>query len=176
MSSHCAERDVMIRAAELAGQSLMRDFARLSSLPISEKGPSDFVSSADLDAQAVLRAELAAAFPGYDFLLEEAPPSGPTTSDARFIIDPLDGTTNYLRGIPHFAVSLAYERRGEIVAGVVLNPATSELFWAEKGQGSFVGSRRLTVSKLAKLEHAIVGTGIPHLGRPGHARFLTALP
>lgn len=165
----------MVRAAELAGHGLVRDFARLSSLPISEKGPSDFVSSADLDAQARISAELATAFPGYGFFVEEEAPAQVSSSDARFIIDPLDGTTNFLRGIPHFAVSIALESRGEVVAGVVLNPITSELFWAEKDGGGWLGDRRLGVSSTTKIAHAIVGTGIPHLGRPEHAHFLSAL-
>ena len=181
MSSYSAERIVMVRAAELAGRSLLRDFARLSSLPISEKGPSDFVSSADLDAQAVLRAVLAAAFPNHGFLCEEeAVGIDPATdaqasSGARFIVDPLDGTTNFLRGIPHFAVSVAFEQQGEIVAGVVLNPVTSELFWAERDGGSWLGDRRLRVSATTSIARSIVGTGIPHLGRPMHGKFLTAL-
>jgi myo-inositol-1(or 4)-monophosphatase len=175
MSPYAAERNVMVRAAELAGQSLMRDFARLSSLPISEKGPSDFVSSADFDAQALLRAELAAAFPSHGFLLEEEVASGNVRADARFIVDPLDGTTNFLRGIPHFSVSVALELGGQIVAGVVLDPATSELFWAEKGEGSWLGERRLRVATTT-IAHSIVATGIPHLGRPAHEQFLTVLP
>ena len=165
----------MVRAAELAGQGLVRDFARLSSLPISEKGPSDFVSSADLDAQARITAELATAFPSYGFLVEEEMPAKVDASDARFIIDPLDGTTNFLRGIPHFVVSIAFESSGEIVAGVVLNPMTSELFWAEKDGGAWLGGRRIGVSSTTTTAHAIVGTGIPHLGRPEHALFLSSL-
>ena len=186
MSSYATERQLLMRAAELAARSLMRDFARISSLPISEKGPSDFVSSADLEAQAVLSAELSAAFPTYGFLLEEEARPGElgadareanarTTADARFIVDPLDGTTNFLHGIPHFAVSIALEVKGEIVVGVVLNPANSELFWAEKGAGAWLGERRLTVAPPKKTAHCIVGTGIPHIGRPAREPFLHAL-
>jgi len=180
MSSYSSERIIMVRAAKLAGQSLLADFARLSRLPISEKGPSDFVSSADIDAQNVLRTELASAFPSYGFLLEEAvggdaATSAQAPSDARFIIDPLDGTTNFLHGIPHFAVSVAFELQGEVVAGVVLNPTTSEVFWAERGGGSWLGEQRLHVSTNADIARAVVGTGIPHLGRPMHDKFLTAL-
>jgi myo-inositol-1(or 4)-monophosphatase len=175
MSAYAAERKAMVRAAELAGQGLLRDFARLSSLPISEKGPSDFVSSADLDAQARISAELATAFPGYGFLVEEQTTAHVNVSEKRFIIDPLDGTTNFLRGIPHFSVSIALESNGEVVAGVVLNPMTSELFWAEKDGGSWLGDRRLSASSTTKTAHAIVGTGIPHLGRPEHAHFLSSL-
>jgi myo-inositol-1(or 4)-monophosphatase len=167
----------MVRAAELAGRSLMRDFARLPSLEVSEKEPSDFVSSADLTAQELLVAELSAAFPHYGFLLEEGETNAPArgTTKARFIVDPLDGTTNFLRGTPHFAVSVALEAEGAIVAGVVLNPALGELFWAEKDGGAWLGERRLMVSPPENVAHAVVGTGIPHLRRPGHERFLRAL-
>jgi myo-inositol-1(or 4)-monophosphatase len=187
MSPYTSERKALIRAAELAGKSLMRDFARLAMLPFSEKGPSDFVSSADLDAQSVLTTELGAAFPAYGFLVEEAPAARassteasraadtPERPDARFIVDPLDGTTNFLHGIPHFAVSVALEIDGEVTVGVVLNPATSELFWAEKSGGSWLGDRRITVATPRKTAHSVVGTGIPHLGRPAHERFLGSL-
>ena len=164
----------MMRAAELAARSLMRDFARLSRLAISEKAPGDFVSSADLTAQEILVAELSAAFPRHGFLLEEEAEGG-TTQDARFIIDPLDGTTNFLHGIPHFSVSVALEVGGEIVAGVVMNPVLSELFWAGKQEGSWLGERRLRMPVPRKVAHAVVGTGIPHLRRPGHERFLQSL-
>jgi myo-inositol-1(or 4)-monophosphatase len=175
MSLYFAERSAMLRAAELAAMGLMRDFARISSLPISEKGPSDFVSSADDDAQALIHTELSAAFPSYGFLLEEGTAARERAAEARFIVDPLDGTTNFLHGIPHFAVSIALEVCGDVVAGVVQNPATSELFWAEKGEGSWLGERRLIVAAPRKIAHTIVGTGIPHVGRPGRERFLEVL-
>jgi myo-inositol-1(or 4)-monophosphatase len=175
MSRYSAELKVMLRAAELAAKGLMRDFARLSSLPISEKGPSDFVSSADLDAQAVLCAELAGAFPRHGFLLEEDAPMRQGAGEARFIVDPLDGTTNFLHGIPHFAVSVALELEGNVAAGVVLNPTNSELFWAAKDEGSWLGERRIKVAPPKKIAHSLVGTGIPHLGRPGHERFMRSL-
>jgi myo-inositol-1(or 4)-monophosphatase len=175
MSPYSGERQVMMRAADLAAKSLMRDFARLSSLAISEKAPGDFVSSADLAAQEILFSELSAAFPRHGFLLEEGADAGPTMQDARFIIDPLDGTTNFLHGIAHFSVSVALEVGGEIVAGVVMNPALSELFWTEKHEGSWLGERRLRLPMPRKVEHAVVGAGIPHLRRPGHERFLRSL-
>jgi myo-inositol-1(or 4)-monophosphatase len=175
MSIYDGERKIMVRATELAAKSLMRDFARLSSLAISEKAPGDFVSSADLAAQEILVAELSAAFPHHGFLLEEEADAGRAVRDARFIVDPLDGTTNFLRGIPHFGVSVALEERGEIVVGVVMNPAMSELFWAEANEGSWLGARRLRVSTPRDIGHAVVATGIPHLGRPGHEPFLRSL-
>jgi len=175
MSPYAGERKIMMRAAELAAKSLMRDFARVSSLAISEKAPGDFVSSADLAAQEILFAELSAAFPRHGFLLEEEAEPGATMRDARFIIDPLDGTTNFLHGIAHFAISVALEVRGEIVAGVVMNPALSEPFWAEKDEGSWLGEQRLRVSTPRNVARAVVGAGIPHLRRPGHERFLQSL-
>jgi myo-inositol-1(or 4)-monophosphatase len=174
MAAFSEEREAMARAAARAAAGLMRDFARLSSLPVSEKGPSDFVSSADLDAQARIHEALSTSFPRYGFLLEEEA-SHATPGETRFIVDPLDGTTNFLRGIPHFAVSIGLEAGGEVVAGVVMNVATSELFWAEKGGGSWLGDRRLAVSPVTNLAHCIVGTGIPHLGRPAHGQFLASL-
>ena len=165
----------MVRAAERAAAGLMRDFARLESLLITVKRPSDFVSSADLEAQETLRSELASACPTHGFLLEEgASPTAPA-AEARFIIDPLDGTTNFLHGIPQFSISIALEAKGEIVAGVVLNPASAELFWAEKDEGAWLGDRRLRVSRRTQLDHCVAGTGIPHLGRPSHDAFLAAL-
>ncbi|MET0594852.1 MAG: inositol monophosphatase family protein [Polyangiaceae bacterium] len=175
MSNHSDARRAMIRAAELAGEGLVRDFARLATLPVSEKGPSDFVSSADIDAQRRITDELSAKFPGYGFLLEEEASLPAATVDARFIIDPLDGTTNFLRGIPHFSVSIALEVAGEIVVGVVLNPVQPELFWAEKNGGAWLGERRLRVSPPSTLARTVVGTGIPHLGRPDHAHFLGSI-
>ena len=175
MSAYSGERKVMVRAAELAAKSLMRDFAQLSSLTISEKGPGDFVSNADLAAQQIVFTELSTAFPRHGFLLEEEADVGATMGDARFIVDPLDGTTNFLHGIPHFAVSVALEVRGEIVAGVVMNPALAELFWAEKDEGSWLGERRLRASAPRPIAQAVVATGIPHLRRPGREQFLHSI-
>jgi myo-inositol-1(or 4)-monophosphatase len=174
MASYAAEREVMVRAVLQAGASLVRDFARLEKLQISEKAPSDFVSSADLDAQEALRAALSTAYPDYDLLLEEGAPL-PLLGESRFVVDPLDGTTNFLHAIPYFAVSVALEVKGETVVAVVLNPVTQELFWAEKNGGAWLGDRRLVVSPQKELCQCIVGTGIPHHGRPGQAPFLAAL-
>jgi myo-inositol-1(or 4)-monophosphatase len=174
MPSFSGERLAMVRAAELAGQGLLRDFARVGNLPISEKGPGDFVSSADIDAQEIIYRDLSAGFPGYGFLFEESQ-NASVLADARFIVDPLDGTTNFLRGIAYFAVSIGLEVKGEIVAGVVFNPALAELFWAEKSKGAWLGDKRLSVSAPGPLGRCVVGTGIPHAGRPAHERFLTAM-
>jgi myo-inositol-1(or 4)-monophosphatase len=175
MTVHSSAREAMVRAAKLAGVGLLRDFARVATLSITEKGPGDFVSIADIEAQRRITDELSAAFPSYGFLLEEEDTTRSTSSGARFIIDPLDGTTNFLRGIPQFSVSIALEIEGDVVAGVVLHPVLDELFWAEKGGGAWLGDRRLHVAPPAPIARTIVGTGIPHLGRPGHEHFLASI-
>src|SRR5947208_12159265 len=166
---------VMIRAAFAAAKSLKRDFGEVEHLQISEKGPGDFVSHADIKAERTLRAELARTRPEYGFLGEEG---GETKGDGRnrWIVDPLDGTTNFLHGVPHFAISIGLEREGEIIAAVIYQPVSDELFWAEKGNGAFVDtpnarSRRLRVSGRKEPARALVGTGIPHLGKGDHAAY-----
>jgi myo-inositol-1(or 4)-monophosphatase len=177
MTPYSSARQAMVRAAELAGEGLVRNFARVATLPISEKGPGDFVSSADIEAQRCITDVLSVAFPEYGFLLEEEDATRAVSrSDARFIVDPLDGTTNFLRGIPQFSVSIALELDGEVVAGVVFHPPLGELFWAEKGGGAWLGDRRLHVAPPAPIARTVVGVGIPHLGRPGHEHFLASLP
>jgi myo-inositol-1(or 4)-monophosphatase len=170
---------VMIRAAFAAAKSLKRDFGEVEHLQVSEKGPGDFVSRADLQAERTLRAELARTRPDYGFLGEEG---GETKGDCRnrWIADPLDGTTNFLHGVPHFAISLALEREGEIIAGIIYQPISDELFWAEKGNGAFIDtpnarSRRLRVSGRKELGRALVATGIPHIGRGDHPDYLRKL-
>ncbi len=165
----------MIRAAELAGERLKRDFSRPDLLEVREKSASDFVSSADLASQEILKRELAAAFPDHAILAEEDGLHEIAPGTPRFYVDPLDGTTNFVHGIPHFAVAIAEEVAGEVVAGVVLSPAAGELFWAEKGGGAFVGDRRLRVSREQQLSRAVIGTGIPHHGGRHHAQYLRAL-
>ena len=163
---------VMIRAAFAAAKSLKRDFGEVENLQVSEKGPGDFVSHADVKAERTLRAELARTRPEYGFLGEEG---GETRGDGRnrWIVDPIDGTTNFLRGVPHFAISIGLEREGEIIAGVIYQPISDELFWAEKGNGAFIDtpnarSRRLRVSGRKDPARALVATGIPNVGRGGH--------
>jgi len=164
----------MIRAARLAGESLRSDLARPELVEVREKSPSDFVSSADLRSQAIIRASLTEAYPTHGLLLEEGDGRG-TANAPRFVVDPLDGTTNFLHGIPHFAVSIALEANAEIVAGVVLDVMKGELFYAEKGQGAWLGEQRLSVSRERDLSRSIIGTGIPHHGRGDHPRYLAAL-
>lgn len=167
---------VMISAARKAGRKLVRDFGEVAELQVSKKGPADFVSAADLKAEQTLVEELLRVRPGYGFLGEERGEIEGTDKTHRWIVDPLDGTTNFLHSIPHFAVNVALEREGEIVAGVTFNPVTNDLFWAERGKGAFLnGERRLRVAARRRLEDCVLATGVPFAGRPGHTVFLKEL-
>ncbi len=163
--------NVMTAAALKAGRRLKRDFGEVEMLQVSLKGPGDFVSIADKRAEETLYQELSKARPGYGFLGEEGGEREGADKTHRWIVDPLDGTTNFLHGIPHFAVSIALEREGQLVAGVIYNPAIDEMYVAEKGGGAFLNDRRLRVSARRKVEDCLIATGIPHLGRPEHQRF-----
>ena len=167
--------NVMMGAARKAARSLVRDYGEVEQLQVSMKGPADFVSSADIRAEKTLRAELKKARPGYGFLLEEGGEIAGDDKSHRWIIDPIDGTTNFLHGIPNFCISIGLERDGEMFAGVVYQPLGDEMFHAEKGAGSFLNERRLRVSARRKMEETVLTTGIPFLGRPGHAVFLKEL-
>jgi myo-inositol-1(or 4)-monophosphatase len=157
---------VMANAAHKAARRLLRDFNEVEQLQVSVKGPSDFVSQADLRAEATLREELNKARPGYAFLMEESGASGSENWAWRWVVDPLDGTTNFLHGIPHWAISIGLERRlpdggSEVAAGLVYAPPVDEMFWAEKGGGAFVNERRLRVSARREIKDAVLATGIP---------------
>lgn len=166
---------LMIAAARKAARGLRRDFGEVEALQVSRKGPADFVTAADHRAEEVLFQELSKARPGYGFLMEERGLVEGTDKSHRWVVDPLDGTSNFLHGVPHFAISIGLERAGEPVAGVIYNPITDDLFYGEKGKAAFHNDRRLRVSARRGLADAVVSTGIPHRGRPGHARFLTEL-
>jgi myo-inositol-1(or 4)-monophosphatase len=157
---------VMQNAAQKAAKRLLRDFNEVEQLQVSVKGPGDFVSQADLRAEQTLKEELAKARPGYAFLMEESGTSGSANWAWRWVVDPLDGTTNFLHGIPHWCISIALERRlpdgsGEIAAGMIYSPAQDEMFWAEKGGGAFLNERRLRVSGRREMSQAVFATGIP---------------
>jgi myo-inositol-1(or 4)-monophosphatase len=157
--------NVMTGAAIKAGRGLKRDFGEVGALQVSMKGPGDFVSLADKRAEKTLFDELSKARPGYGFVMEESGRvEGPDKSHT-WHIDPLDATTNFLHAIPIFAISVALEREGQIVAGVVYNPATDEMYVAEKGQGAFGDNRRLRVAARRELSQALIGCGVPHLGK-----------
>jgi myo-inositol-1(or 4)-monophosphatase len=167
--------NVMVQAALKAGKSLSRDFGEVQNLQVSLKGPGDYVTQADRKAERIVREELLKARPTYGFLGEESEEIKGTDGAHRWIVDPLDGTTNFLHGIPLFGTSIALQRSGEIVAGVVYNPATDDLYTAEKGGGAFVNDRRLRVSARKKLSDSVIGCGVPHLGGGQHGRFLVQL-
>jgi myo-inositol-1(or 4)-monophosphatase len=167
--------NVMVQAALKAGKSLTRDFGEVQNLQVSLKGPGDYVSQADRRSERIVKEELLKARPTYGFLGEESEEIKGTDGAHRWIVDPLDGTTNFLHGIPLFGVSIALERNNEIVAGVVYNPASDELYTAEKGGGAFVNDRRLRVSARKHLSDSVVGCGVPHLGRGQHGKFLVQL-
>ena len=157
--------NVMIKAAHKAGRTLKRDFGEVEHLQVSLKGPANFVTAADRRAEEILCAELAAARPGYGFVGEEGGRREGTDGTHTWIVDPLDGTSNFLHGIPHFAISIGLEREGMIVAGLVYNPINDELFTAERGKGAFLNNQRLRVAARKRLDEAIVACGLPHLGR-----------
>src|SRR5579872_5955919 len=167
--------NVMAVAALKAARGLIRDFGEVEQLQVSIKGPGEFVSSADLKAEKTLKAELAKARPGYGFLMEESGTTSGSDAHHRWIIDPLDGTTNFLHGLPHFSISIGLERDGEIIAGVVYDPTRDEMFWADKGQGAYVNERRLRVSARRQLGEALIGTGMPFRGRPKHPNYFATV-
>ena len=157
---------IMANAAQKASKRLLRDFNEVEHLQVSVKGPGDFVSQADIRAEATLREELNKARPGYAFLMEESGASGSDNWAWRWVVDPLDGTTNFLHGIPQWAISIGLEKRlpdggSEITAGLIYAPVVDEMFWAEKGAGAFVNERRLRVSARRDLKDSVLATGIP---------------
>lgn len=166
---------VMVEAARKAGRSLSRDFGEVQNLQVSMKGPGDYVSQADRKAEEIIFTELSRARPGYSFLMEERGVVEGEDGQHRWIVDPLDGTTNFLHGIPIFAVSIALERQGQLQAALVYNPAMDELYTAERGGGAFMNDRRLRVAGRSKLSDSVIGTGIPHLGRGHHGNALIEL-
>src|ERR1700722_3419867 len=157
---------VVATAAQKAAKRLLRDFAEVEQLQVSVKGPSDFVSQADIRAEQILKEELNKARPGYAFLMEESGASGSDNWAWRWVVDPLDGTTNFLHGMPHWAISIALERRlpdggSELAAGLIYAPAADEIFWAEKGGGAFVNEKRMRVSARRDMTEAVFATGVP---------------
>jgi myo-inositol-1(or 4)-monophosphatase len=175
MAIRSATINVMVKAAHKAARGLVRDFGEVEQLQVSQKGPADFVSTADLQAERTLRQELKRARPEFGLLMEEGTNEPSTDGRHRWIVDPLDGTLNFLHGLPHFAISIGLERDGEIVAGVVYDPIKDELFWAERGVGCYLNDRRLRVSARRDLGQAVIATGTPHVGRPDHQPYLDML-
>ncbi|UDL96440.1 MULTISPECIES: inositol monophosphatase family protein [Lichenihabitans] len=168
--------NVMTAAAIKAGRGLKRDFGEVENLQVSVKGPGDFVSAADKKSEQTLFEELSKARPGYSFIMEEGGIVEGTDKSHTWHIDPLDGTTNFLHGVPLFAISIGLEREGVIVAGVIYNPATDDMFIAERGQGAYHNNRRIRVAARRDLDDSLIACGIPPLGAAaGHPLFKVEL-
>jgi myo-inositol-1(or 4)-monophosphatase len=163
--------NVMVAAARKAAKALLRDFGEVEQLQVSRKGPADFVTKADLKADKILRDELMKARPHYCLISEEGGAIDGPDKSHKWYVDPLDGTTNFLHGIPHWAISIGLEREGTLVAGLVYAPLTNDMFMAEKGQGSWLNDRRMRVSGRREVREALLATGIPFKGRGDHAGF-----
>ncbi|MES2028827.1 MAG: inositol monophosphatase family protein [Pseudomonadota bacterium] len=160
--------NVMVKAARRAGRSLKRDLGEIENLQVSMKGPANFVSLADKRAEEMLYTDLNKARPGYGFLGEEGGSRDGTDKSHTWIVDPLDGTTNFLHGIPQFAVSIGLAREGQVIAGLIYNPANDELYMAEKGSGAFLNDTRLRVAGRKQLNECVIACGLPHIGRGDH--------
>ncbi len=173
-----ANLNVMIKAARKASRSLVKDFREVENLQVSVKGAGDFVSRADREAERIIRDELRGARPNYGWLGEETGTEAGEDPTRRWIVDPLDGTTNFLHGLPHWAISIALEHKGEVVAAVVFDAAKDELFWAERGEGAWMNDTRLRVSGRRQMIEAIFATGVPFgsdRNLPGFLKDLAAL-
>jgi myo-inositol-1(or 4)-monophosphatase len=160
-----ANLNVMIKAARKAGRSLAKDFREVENLQVSRKGPGDFVSKADIAAEAILKEELMGARPTYGWLAEEGGETPGEDPTRRWIVAPLDGTTNFLHGLPHWAVSIALEHKGKVIAGVIYDASKDELFFAEKGTGAWMNESRIRTSGRNRLIESIFATGLPFAGR-----------
>src|SRR5271170_293112 len=167
--------NVMTSAARKAGRKLIRDFGEIENLQISMKGPADFVSVADQRTERMLVEEFQHARSGYPILTEESGLIDGPDKSHRFIIDPLDGTTNFMHGIPHFSISIALEREGLLASAVVYNPVTDEMFTAERSHGAYLNDKRLRVANRKHIRESLFATGIPFLGKDGHEHFLKEL-
>jgi myo-inositol-1(or 4)-monophosphatase len=172
-----ANLNLMIKAARRAGKSLVKDFREVENLQVSTKGPGDFVSKADREAERLIKEDLMGARPTYGWLGEETGGEAGADPTRRWIVDPLDGTSNFLHGIPHFAISIAVEEqltggRREVTTGLVYNPITDESFWAEKGRGAWLQDQRLRVSARRDLSDALIATGIPFMGHGDTAEWV----
>jgi myo-inositol-1(or 4)-monophosphatase len=160
--------NVMVKAARRAGRSLNRDLGEIENLQVSLKGPANFVTLADKRAEEMLYTDLAKARPGYGFLGEEGGTREGADKSHTWIVDPLDGTTNFLHGIPQFAISIGLAREGTVIAGVIYNPANDDLYIAERGKGAFLNDQRLRVAGRRKLNECVIACGLPHIGRGDH--------
>jgi len=175
MATRSALLNVMVQAATKAARGLVRDYGEVENLQVSKKGTADYVSEADRRAEDAIFYELRKARPNYGFLMEESGVTVGSDDSNRWIVDPLDGTLNFLHAIPHFSISIALERDGKLFAGVVYEPVTDQMFWAEQGTGAYLNGNRLRVSARRDMNQAVFATGIPFAGREGHKPFLNQL-
>jgi myo-inositol-1(or 4)-monophosphatase len=166
---HSALINVMVKAARRAGRSLKRDLGEVEHLQVSLKGPANFVTKADKRAEEMLHDDLTKARPGYGFVGEEGGVRDGADKSHTWFVDPLDGTTNFLHGIPHFAISIGLQREGTMIAGLIYNPANDDLFLAERGKGAFLNDQRLRVAGRRQLNECVIACGLPHIGRGDHA-------
>src|ERR1700710_202123 len=165
---HSALINVMVKAARRAGRSLKRDLGEVENLQVSLKGPANFVTMADKRAEEMLYTDLTKARPGYGFIGEEGGTREGADKSHTWIVDPLDGTTNFLHGIPQFAISIGLQREGVMIAGLIYNPANDELYTAERGKGAFLNDTRLRVAGRRRLDECVIACGLPHIGRGDH--------
>jgi myo-inositol-1(or 4)-monophosphatase len=165
---HSALINVMVKAARRAGRSLKRDLGEVEHLQVSLKGPANFVTKADQRAEEMLYDDLNKARQGYGFIGEEGGAREGADKSHTWIVDPLDGTTNFLHGIPHFAISIGLRREGVVIAGLIYNPANDDLYIAERGKGAFLNDQRLRVAGRRQLSECVIACGLPHLGRGDH--------
>src|SRR5882724_9233693 len=177
---HSALINVMVKAARRAGRSLKRDLGEIENLQVSLKGPANFVSAADKRAEEMLYTDLSKARPGYGFLGEEGGVREGSDKSHTWIVDPLDGTTNFLHGIPQFAISIGLQRENVLMAGVIYNPANDELYISERGKGCFLNDQRLRVAGRKKLSDSVIACGLPHIRRGdlqlAHAELAEMMP
>lgn len=164
--------NIMQKAAKKASRGLRRDFNELENLQVKTKGPANFVTASDIRTQKIIYEELSYAKPDWSFIMEESKPIENQNTKARFIIDPIDGTTNFMHGNPNFAISIAAEINNRLEAAIIYSPITDEMFTAERGKGSFLNDKRIRVATRKKLSESILITGIPHLGRGNKELFI----
>ena len=164
--------NIMQKAAKKASRGLRRDFNELENLQVKTKGPANFVTASDIRSQKIIYDELSYAKPDWSFVMEESKPMENKNTKARFIVDPIDGTTNFMHGNPNFAISIAAEINDRLEAAIIYSPITDEMFTAERGKGSFLNDKRIRVATRKKLSESILITGIPHLGRGNKELFL----
>ena len=169
MRTNSPRMNVIYNACMKASRSLIRDFGEIEKLQISAKGPGDFVTNADKKVEKILIEELLKAHPDYEILCEESGIINKNTNN-RWIIDPIDGTMNFLKGVPHFAISVGYEENNEIVCGIIFDPIKNELFTAEKGMGAYLNNTRIRVTKKKKLFESYLGTGGPKFNSPSKSK------